>query len=196
MERIWNFLEKPYLYLIIIAVGLAFKVAQIDQGFFWGDEMATIFHTNGQDATNFFDKNNNEAIRPSTYYTDLIRLGKRSDTNLTGQLGKMAVKPQFTPLHYPYLAVWYRIVGDAPMAYRWFSFFCFIFILLSLFFLAKTLFESKTAAWIAVSLMAVSPFFHDIAIAARYYALFTLSCIVVHLSLLYALQNNKKLSWG
>ena len=40
-------IHNPWFYILILAVGIFFKVYKIEQKFFWYDEVASIGHTSG-----------------------------------------------------------------------------------------------------------------------------------------------------
>ncbi|MEJ2050023.1 MAG: glycosyltransferase family 39 protein, partial [Calditrichota bacterium] len=100
------------------------------------------------------------------------------------------------PLHYPFLMVWYRIVGDDPEDFRLFGVFIFLLTLPFLFLLSQKLFNLKLAGWIAISLYAVSPFIHLFAQEARYYILWSFIIIVLHYLLLQAREHNNLKWWA
>jgi uncharacterized membrane protein len=77
------------------------------------------------------------------------------------------------------------------MDYRLFSVFIFILSLPFIFLLAKTLFNSSLAGWIAISLYAVSPFIHFEAQEARYYILWVFFFILSNYLFLQALKQDR-----
>jgi uncharacterized membrane protein len=100
-----------------------------------------------------------------------------------------------TPAHYAFLTVWYRLAGDNERNYRLFSVCIFILSLPFLFLLAKNLFNSVLAAWIALSLYAVSPFINFEAQEARYYMLWVFFFIVTNYLFLQVLRQDKLRWW-
>src|SRR5947199_8823977 len=99
-----------------------------------------------------------------------------------------------TPLHYVFLTVWHRLVGDDDIDYRYFSVFIFIITLPFLFLFAKHLFNSEIAGYITISLFAVSPFINLFAQESRYYILWTFFFILCNYLFLKAIKK-PKLIW-
>ena len=71
----------------------------------------------------------------------------------------------------------------------------FLITLPFIFLLAKTLFQSSLAGWIACSLYTVSPYIHLYAQEARYYILWAFCTILLHYVLLKAINGNKLKWW-
>jgi uncharacterized membrane protein len=189
-----NFLQKPYLYLLIILIGTGLKFYKLEQQFFWDDEIASITHTSGIPMEEFGeDLPVNQAVNKDRYL-DLLNLNDRG-LNIIDQITGLAKMPQLTPGHYYYLIFWIRLFGDGLMAYRYFSVFIFILSLPFLFLLARKIFSSDLAGWIAVSLFSVSPFFQLYAQEARYYILWSLAMILLHYVFLIAVEKQQRKWW-
>jgi uncharacterized membrane protein len=115
-------------------------------------------------------------------------LNKQNYT-IGSQLKGLSKIATLNPLHYAFLIFWHRIGGDDAVDYRLFNVFIFILTLPFLFPLARTLFKSTLAGWIAVSLYSVSPFFHFYAQEARYNTLWAFFLIQSQQFLLYIHQS-------
>jgi len=109
--------------------------------------------------------------------------------------GHKGTDTHVTPAHYVFLTLWYRLVGDNDMDYRLFSVFIFVLALPFVFLLARSLFNTYLAGWIAVSLFAVSPFIHTEAQEARYYMLWVFFFILTNYAFLQAIKYNKATWW-
>jgi uncharacterized membrane protein len=195
MKTIRQFLNQPYLYIFIILIGISFKFYNVDHKFFWIDEIFTIQHTSGildRDYPALIPINE---VKNICFYNDLYHLNKQQYT-IASELKGLLSSTQLNPLHYPFLMVWYRVVGDNPIDFRFFSVFIFILTLPFLFLLSKNLFNSKLAGWMAVSLYAISPFIHLFAQEARYYILWSFILIVLHYLFLQGIQRNNQKWWS
>jgi len=169
------------------------KFHNVGQKEFWYDEMCTILHTNGSIW-------NNETIPvgqvvPISAFSDHIHL-KKQDRTMGQQFTGLAKSVNLNPLHYVLLMVWYRVVGDEAVMYRWFNVFIIILSLPLVFALARKLFGSNLAGWVATSLWAVNTNLQFFSHEARYVAL----CYVMTIGLLYAIavafDKNKALWWA
>lgn len=190
MNSIQQFLRKPWLYLLIVLIGVSFKFYRLDYKFFWYDEVCTIAHTSGNAR---FSIPVNE-IKNISYYRDQMHLNER-DFTIGGQYQRLSKMVNLNPLHYGFLILWHRIIGDSPIHYRLFSVFVFLITLPLLFMLTRKLFQSNLAGWIAISLFSVLPFIQYYAQEARYYMLWAFMLIALHQLLLLAAENNSLKWW-
>jgi uncharacterized membrane protein len=194
IKTIQQFLLQPWIYVIIIIIGISLKFYQLDYKLFWFDEVCTVQHTSGFSNHNFPDQVPVDEIKNISYYHNLYHLNTQH-YSIGTQLKGLFSSTQLTPLHYSLLIFWYRIVGDNFIDYRLFSVFIFILTLPFLFLLAKKLFDSELAGWIVVSLYSISPFIHLFAQEARYYILWSFFLIILHYFLLLAIQYRKRSWW-
>ncbi len=194
LKTIKEFLLRPYLYLIIALLGTSLKFYKLGNRFFWFDEVCTVLTVSGIDNNQYHELIPENEIKNISYYTDFLHLNKQNYT-IGSQLKGLSKIATLNPLHYAFLIFWHRIVGDAPVDYRLFNVFVFILTLPFLFLLAKTLFKSNLAGWIAISLYSVSPFFHFYAQEARYNTLWAFFLILSNYFLLQAIKYNKSKWW-
>lgn len=194
MKALKSFFLKPYLYVVIVLVGVSLKVYKLDQQFFWDDEIATVLHTSGIPMSAYEQNIPTNKIISRTYFDDLLRLNDR-DLSLADQFIGLSKMPQVTPGHYYYFIFLTRIFGDNYMVYRYFSFFIFLLSIPFLYLLSKKIFSSSLAGWAAVSLYAVSPFFQVYAQEARYYILWSFAVILMHYLFLMATDKQKTKWW-
>jgi len=194
MEALKNHLTKPWIYILIVVIGISLKFYRLDYKIFWYDELASVFHVAGaDDVLNVSDAHLNEIVGISEY-TSLLKHSK-FDYPLLPQLKKQLQNMNMNPLHYMLLSFWYRLTGDAFIYYRLFSVLVFLLTLPFLFLLAREMFGSNRAGWIAVSLYSVSPFIHYFALEARYYILWAFLLVAIHYFLFMAAKYNKTKWW-
>ena len=194
MQKIRQFLLRPYLYVFFALIGISFKIYQLDRKIFWFDEVCTIQHTSGIPDKDYPLLIPENEIKNIEFYVDLYHLNKQ-DYSAGSELKGLLKATQLNPLYYPFLMAWYRIVGDDPADYRLFNVIIFIITLPFLFLLSRKLFGSITAGWIAVSLFAVSPFIHLFSQEARYYIFWTFVLIVMNWLFLQAISINSNNWW-
>jgi uncharacterized membrane protein len=194
LNTIKEFLLRPYLYLIIALLGTSLKFYKLGNRFFWFDEVSTVMAVSGIDINQYYELIPENEIKNISYYTDFLHFNKQNYT-ISSQLKGLSKIATLNPLHYAYLVFWHRIAGDDPVDYRLFNVFIFILTLPFLFLLAKTLFKTNLAGWIAVSLYSLSPFFHFYAQEARYNTLWAFFLILSNYFLLQAIKHNKSKWW-
>lgn len=194
-KKVREFLVKPYLYIFIVLIGIFFKFYRLDYKLFWLDEISTIQHTSSLPDGAYSASVPINEVKNITFYKDLHNLNKQPLT-LASELKGLFTSRNLNPLHYPLLMVWYRVVGDDLKDFRLFSVFIFLITLPFLFLLARRLFGSSLAGWIAVSLYAVSPYIHLFAQEARYYILWSFILIVLNYLFLESLERNNLKWWA
>jgi uncharacterized membrane protein len=193
MKKIREFFIKPYLYILIISIGIFFKFYSLDYKLFWIDEISTIQHTSGIPDKDYPAMVPVNEIKNINFYKDLYHL-KKQPLTIGSELKGLFHSRNLNPLHYPLLMIWYRLAGDEPSDFRLFGVFIFILTLPFLFLLSKSLFDSNLAGWITVSLYSVSPFIHLFAQEARYYILWSFILIVLNYLFLQSIER-KNLKW-
>ncbi len=193
IQLINKWMQGPWLFLIIILIGFSLKFYKLDYRYFWYDETWTILHTSGQPEQYFLNQFPTNEIRNISYYQDMLKLNEQ-DFTVASQLKGIYSMTNMTPLHYMLLVFWHRLVGDRDIHYRLFNVLIFALILPLLFLFTRRLFQSKQAGWIAVSLFAVSPFFQNYTIEARYNMLCTFLLLLNQFIFLHTIQS-KKTGW-
>ena len=194
MEIIRQQFSKPWIYIVITLIGISLKFYRLDYKMFWYDELASVFHVAGaDDVLHVSDAHLNEIVNINEY-TKLLKHNE-FDYPLIPQLKKQLQNMNLNPLHYVLLSFWYRLVGDEFIHYRLFSVLVFLLTLPFLFLLAKEMFGSKRAGWIAVSLYSISPFIHYFAQEARYYILWAFLLVAIHYFIFMAARYNKTKWW-
>jgi uncharacterized membrane protein len=167
MKAIQKLMAQPWVYVAILLIGIFLKFYKIDFRFFWYDEVYTIVQTSGLSFKEYNEKLPVNELKNINYYNDLLRLNKQGfsiGSQLRGQLNT----PNLNPLHYALLVFWHRIAGDSDISYRYFNVFFFLLTLPFMFYLARLLFKSDLAGWIALALFSVNGFFQYYAFEARY----------------------------
>jgi len=189
MKEVEQFLQKPWLYVISVRIGVSLKFYKLENRYFWYDEISTIGHTSGNQI--FYSPANE--IKNISFFKDQLHL-KTQQLTLGSQLKGLYNSTNLNPLHYTFLMVWYRVAGDNDMSYRYFNVLIFILTLPVLFLLAKTLFSSNLAGWMTVTFYSVSPYFHYSVNEARYNILLVFLISLFHYLFLLAI-NQKKPKW-
>lgn len=194
MSAIRNFFLKPWFYVVIVIFGTSLKFYHLNSKLFWLDEISTILYTTGIKEHTIADSLPVNRIVGYGYYDSLLHLNTKPYT-IEKEVTGIFSETHLTPAHYVFLTMWYRLSGDNNIDYRLFSVCFFILSLPIVFLLARTLFSSSLAAWIAVSLYSVSPFIHFEAQEARYHSQWVFFFILSNYLFLLAIKHNKVLWW-
>ena len=195
MKTLKEFMLKPWLYLFIVILSMVLKFMTVDYRYFWNDEIYTIHHTTGNSEFTLNKKAEINEIKNIEYYRNMLRNNSKNLT-VTSQFKDISQMTNLNPLHYYLLVFWHRVVGDQDIHYRLFSVFMFLMCLPLLFLLARKIFSSNLAGWIAISLFAVSPYFHYYAHEARYNMLVAFALLCSHYLFLKSVDTNKLKYWA
>lgn len=195
MKTIQQFMQRPWIYLFIVIIGISLKFYKLDNQYFWYDETWTILHTSGLTNNDYIKMFPENEVKNIGFYQDLLHLNKQ-DYTIGSQLKGIWRQTNMTPLHYIVLVFWHHLAGDSDIHYRLFNVFMLILTLPFLYLLAKLLFKSKLAGWIAISIFCVSPFFQKCTVEARYNILCTFLLIVNQYLFLRSIKENKLKWWA
>jgi len=194
MNALKEFMLRPWLYLLIVILSLVLKFMTVDNRYFWRDEVYTIYHTSGNTEFTLNKKAAVNEIKNIEYYRNILR-NNHNNLNVASQIKEISGMTNLNPLHYYFLVFWHRLIGDEDIHYRLFSVFMFLMCLPVLFLLARKLFSSNLAGWIAISLFAISPYFHYYAHEARYNMLVAFTLLCSHYLFLKSIDTNKLKYW-
>ena len=193
MSKFKELIVKPWIYVLVLVIGISFKFYHVDYRYFWLDEISTVEQTSGLNREAFDQFAPVNEIASLTYYKSLVHLNDL-DLTVAQQLKGQAHTMNLNPLHYFLLTFWHRLVGDSTYALRFFSVFIFLLTLPFIFLLAKKLFGDNLSGWIAVSLFSVMQYAQYYSHEARYITL-TIFLIVASSYFLLEALDRKKFWW-
>lgn len=183
-----------FLGIAILVIGVCFRFANLDSKVYWHDEAYTSLRIAGS---------TNAEVRNEIYGRGVIRpedLQKYQEPNdkksLLGTINGLAKEePQLPPLYFVMVRFWVQCFGDSVAVMRSFSAIISLLAFPCIYFLCSELFKSPSVGWLAISLLAVSPFHLLYAQEARPYSLWTVTILLSSWTLLRAIRTKTKLSW-
>lgn len=179
----------------LLVVGLFFRFYNLDKKVYWNDEVWTSLRLSGHHATEM-----TEQVFDGRELTirDLQRYQRISSDRswLRTIMSLAADDPKQAPLYYALLRLWAGVFGDSIRAIRSLSALLSLLVFPGLYWLCRELFQAPRTAWVAVALMAVSPFHVLYAQEARPYSLWTATVLLASAALLWALRRRTWWSWG
>jgi uncharacterized membrane protein len=183
-------------FVVIVLLGIFFRLINLDRKVYWFDEGFTSLRVGGyvmQEVVNqTFD---GKIISVSDFRQYLSPNQNRSwwDT-----MRSLALEdPQHPPLYYLILRQWMQWFGNSVTAIRSLSALASLFVFPCIYWLCRELFPlSPLTAWIAIALVAVSPFHVLYAQEARQYSLWTVTILLSSAALLQANRRSNLLNWG
>lgn len=187
-------LNVAKLIAIIIVIGIFFRFYNLEQKTYWYDETMTSVRISGyvsQQLTN--EVYNGEVISVKNF---LENYQYPNDTkNHYDTIKALAYHPEHSPLYYLMARFWLQVTGNSIFNIRLLSALISLLALPAMYWLTQELFNSKLVSWVAISLIAISPFHVLYAQEAREYSLWIVSILVSCAALLWAIRKKSILPW-
>lgn len=184
-----------FLIVTLLILGVFFRFANLDTKLYWRDETFTSLRIYGYAKQEV----SNEIVDGEVITKDFLQRYQRPnpERNLFNIVRNLAAEdPKHPPLYFVLTRLWTQILGHSVAAIRSFSTFISLLVVPAMYWLCLELFGSSVVGWIAVALVAVSPFHVLYAQEARMYALHMLTILLSSAILLGAIRVNTKTSWG
>jgi len=189
------------LVILLLLLGLFFRVANLDRKVYWVDEVATSIRVAGYTKTEIINEvTSGKILHPQ----DLLNYQKLTpQRGFQDTLQALSQSPEHAPLYFVMVRAWAMVFGSSAAAIRSLSVLFSLIALPCLYGLTLELFRAASqipqgahfAASLALSLAAISPFFVAYAQEARPYSLWLVSILLSSLLLLRAVRLNQRLSW-
>ncbi len=193
----WNSLNSAFktLVVIIFALGIFFRFTSLAERPYWHDETYTLLRASGHTIAEITTQAFNgqlidratllkfQQIAPEKSWLDMIR-------------SLIIEEPHRAPLYYAIARGWMEWFGSDVVALRSLSALISLFVFPALYWLCVELFAQPFTAWIAIMLIAVSPFHVYYAQEAREYSLWTVTILVMSAAFLRAIRLQTKSAWS
>ena len=197
LPRNWAFPPKGLRFLLIVILGLGvfFRFVNIDRKVYWLDEAFTSLRISGYTMSEIVGQVCNDR---QISFKDLQKYQRPApEKTLTDTIKSLAAEdPQHPPLYYTLTRFWVQWFGSSVAVTRSVSAIISLLVFPCIYWLCLELFESSLVGWVAVALIAVSPFHVLYAQEARQYSLWTVTILLSSATLLRAMRLETKLSWG
>ena len=181
---------------LLLCVAIVLRFSSLDRVFLH-DDMISALHAAGHHQFNFFQ---DLPWSPGEILT-VAELQQRShypqpETSWTDTIAVLAIgDPQHPPLYYLLLRWWMQIFGWTTAACRSLSVTISLFFFPASYWLAWELFQSRTIAWIAMGISAVSPVYFYYTLEVRPYILWMVMTVISSALLLRACRLEKQTLW-
>lgn len=191
------------LVMILIGLGMVFRVTNLDQAVYWVDEVATSMRVSGYtqaEVTQQLLAQQQRTGQPLTT-SDLLHFQEvRSDRSWTDLGRVLALSPEHAPLYFILARGWAALFGSSVLAMRSLPVLFSWLALPTMYWSCRQLFATADPpgapmAWTATGLLAISPFFVAYAQEARPYSLWILLLLLLNGFLWRSLQSNQPRAW-
>jgi uncharacterized membrane protein len=179
-------------------LGVFFRFYHLDRKVFWEDEIAGTVRALGYTEAGIVAASPDlRDARSLQMYFHLPPPGSRHADRLANTVGALAAEdPQHPPLYYLASHLWIERFGSTVAAMRALPALFGVLVLPCAYFLALELFGSVVVAWLAVALLAVSPFEVLYAQEAREYSLWAVAILLICLTFLRARRSMSVAAWS
>lgn len=182
------------LIAVIVVVGLFWRFYNIETKFYWHDEACTSLRNAGYTTTEVVDRAfTGHAIAPAALQ-QYLKINPDRDI-LDAIESTAAENAHHVPLYFFLARIWTQIFGDSTIPIRSLSVLISLFAFPCIYWLCWELFHAASVGWIAVGLLAISPFHVLYAQEARPYSLWIVTLLLSSIFLLRGIKRNKKWDW-
>lgn len=183
------------LVVVSLALGIYFRLANLDRKVYWNDEVWTSLWISGHSLE---EMERGIVTNQVVAADELLRFQRVNPGRGVGRtVAILAREDAKQPALYLVLArAWAGLAGDSPARIRLLSALLGLLAFPALYWLCRELFDAPAVAWTALLLLAVSPFHVLYAQEARPYSLWTLLTIASSAALLRARRLNSPAGWG
>ncbi|MFB2982309.1 glycosyltransferase family 39 protein [Microseira sp. BLCC-F43] len=184
-----------FLVIALLALGIFCRFVNLDQKAYWLDEAFTSLHLSGYSDREVENQIVNGGI---VSVAELLKYQYPSpEKTVFDTVDRIAeTAPELPPLYFAIARFWLQLFGNSITALRSLSAIISLLVFPSIYWLCLELFKSPSVGWIALALIAVSPFHVLFAQEARPYSLWTVIILLSNASLLRAMRLQTKLSWN
>jgi uncharacterized membrane protein len=193
-----------FLVAIVIALGIFFRVMNLDQKTITGDECIAAVRAAGYKGEGYgvadypgvsvFRAVQRDRVVPPEEMTRFQQVKAQPSPIDTIKVTANGA-PQHPPLYWLLLRFWMQAFGNSVSALRSLSVIFSVLTFPALYWVCWELFGSAIVGWIAIALVAVSPVHIFQAQNARPYSLWILMSVVSSAALFWALRRDRKLNW-
>ncbi len=184
-----------FLVIVLLVLGVFFRFVNLDRKVYWFDEAFTSLRVSGyteKEASQQVCNGQEIGVEDLQKYQHLT-----PKKNLTDTIKSLIIEdPQHPPLYYVIARLWVQIFGSSVAVTRSVSSLISLLVFPCIYWLCLELFHLSLVGWVAMALLAVSPFHVLYAQEARQYCLWGITILLSSATLLRAMRLNTKLSWG
>lgn len=183
-----------FLIIVLLVLGLFFRFVNLDRKVYWHDETYTSLWISGYTPKELiYQVFNGQVIG----IEDLQKYQRTNpEKGLIDTLETVAAEdPQHPPFYYLIVRLWVQWFGNSVAVTRSLSAVASLLTFPCIYWLCWELFKSSLVGWVAIALIAVSPFHVMYAQEAREYSLWIVTILLSSAALLQAIRFKTKVSW-
>ena len=192
-QNSFTWLQRSLVAVLIL--GILFRLINLDRKVYWFDEGFTSLRVGGYVIQEVVQQTFNGTIIDVGDFRQY--LSPNRNRSWLDTIESLAVEdPQHPPLYYLILRQWMQWFGNSITAIRSLSAFTSLLVFPCIYWLCRELFPlSPLTGWMAIALVAISPFHVLYAQEARQYSLWTVTILFSSAALLTAKRCPSLLNW-
>lgn len=161
-----------FLIIVLLLLGIFFRFVNLDKKVYWHDEAYTSLRISGYTSKEINQKVFNGQI---INVKDLLKYQRPNpEKSLIDTINSLAIDDaQHPPLYYLMVRLWVEWFGNSVAVTRSLSALISLLVFPCVYYLCLELFDSPAVGWIAIALIAISPYHVLYAQEAREYSLWT-----------------------
>lgn len=178
----------------VLALGLFFRFANLERKYYWTDETYSSLRNSGYTEEDVVK----QAFTGQIISVSLLHKfqNPNPEKGLISNVKILAQKdPHIPPLYFILLRSWTNLFGGSVTSTRSFSAVISLLVFPCIYWLCRELFQSQLVGWMAILLIAVSPFHVLYAQEARMYSLWTVTILLSSAALLRAMRFKTRMDW-
>jgi uncharacterized membrane protein len=179
------------LIVTLLVLGICFRFYNLERKNYWNDEVYTSLRISGYTKAELVEQVANRAIASQDWQT-YQRINPEKD--LSDTIASL-IEDVHPPLYFLLARFWAQAFGSSVAVMRSLAAALSLLVFPCLYWLCLELFESPSVGWVALALMAVSPFHVLYAQEARQYSLWTVTILLSSASLLWAIRRQRLFCW-
>jgi uncharacterized membrane protein len=183
-----------FLIIFVLVIGICFRFANLGNKVYWIDEGYTSLRVSGYTESEFIQQVGDGQIKGIKNLQKYQRINSEKSVFDTVK-GLALEEPQLAPLYFVATRFWVKLFGDSVAVTRSLSAVFSALALPCMYWLCLELFESSLTAWLAVAILAISPFQIVYAQEARPYSLFVMVILLSSAALLRGMRLKTNSSW-
>lgn len=183
-----------FLVIFLLVLGIFFRFVNLDKKVYWYDETLSSITISGFTKDELYQQifTGNEVG-----VADLLKYQyPNPEKSLIDTISSLSLdSPEHPPLYFVMARFWVQLFGNSVAVTRSLSAVISLLAFPCIYWLCLELFESPLVGWIAIALIAVSPFHVLYAQEAREYSLWTVTILLSSAALLQAIRLKTKSGW-
>lgn len=194
LKRLPQFNWLKIFIVLTLVIGIFFRFTNLDKKLYWNDEIFSSLRVSGYTMSEVEKALINRKVM-NIKGLDRYQ-GINNEKGLIDTIKSVAMEEGHPPLYYVILRFWAQYFGSSVEAMRSLSAVISLLAFPCIYWLCQELFKSSLVGWIAIALLAISPFFVLYAQEARNYSLWSVTILLSSAALLRAMRLKTKLSWA